>query len=613
MRKLPLRISLMAIFLTVLSLFPFVVNADNPTEPAVPAELVLSHSAVVPGGNITLALIYNVPDDHHVTDKNFGLYYLEPEFPEGISIVETTWPKGDIENDEEVYRGIVTALFKVQISNDVVTDSYDIPYAYGYQICRELHPEMCFLPNGGDETFKLNVTSEASSIVASNHEVFRNSTAEETAAISEVADDGKLENKLANALDKGSVISFILVFLAGVLVSFTPCVYPMIPIIIGFVGGSAGGSKLKGFILSIFFVLGLAIVYAILGVIAGATGALFGGFMSNPIVLWFIVAIFVALGLSMMGMFDITVPAALQGKMMSGERSGIIGAIIIGGVTGIVAAPCAGPPLLILLSWIGNSGNLVLGFFLMATFGLGIGLLFIVIGTFAGAMTALPTAGEWMVKIKKGLGVSIFAVALYYVGLLVPEYLFTMLIGSFIFVSGMFLGAALKWENLGGAAKFFKSIGILLAIAGAFYFVIGLADLNDISLSGGGYSGNLESAVDEDHVAWVVNEHDQMIAAAKSENKPLLIDFYADWCGVCVELDHKVWNKQIVIDATDADYLALKLDFTKADPDIEALRKKYGVSGLPTVMILGPDGEERARFSSFMTPEDVVKWLADNK
>jgi thioredoxin:protein disulfide reductase len=613
MRKLPLRISFIAIFLTVLSIFPFIANADNPTEPAVPAELVLSHSAVVPGGNITLALIYNVPDDHHVTDKNFGLYYLEPEFPEGISVVETTWPEGEIENDEEVYRGVVIALFQVQVSNDVVTDSYDIPYAYGYQICRELDPEMCFLPNGGDGSLKLNVTSDASSIVASDHKAFGNVASTESSFDAVAEDDGKLENKLASALDKGSVISFILVFLAGVLVSFTPCVYPMIPIIIGFVGGSAGGSKLKGFILSIFFVLGLAIVYAILGVIAGATGALFGGFMSNPIVLWFIVAIFIALGLSMMGMFDITVPAALQGKMMSGKRSGIIGAILIGGVTGIVAAPCAGPPLLILLSWIGNSGNLVLGFFLMATFGLGIGLLFIVIGTFAGAMTALPTAGEWMVKIKKGLGVLIFAVALYYVGLLVPEYLFTMLIGSFIFVSGMFLGAALKWENLGGAAKFYKSIGILLAIAGAFYFIIGLADLNNISLSGGGSAGSSEAVVDENHVAWVVNEHDQMLEAAKSENKPLLIDFYADWCGVCVELDHKVWNQRMVIDATDADYLALKLDFTKADPDIEALRKKYGVSGLPTVMILGPDGKERARFSSFMSPEDVVKWLADNK
>ena len=584
-------------------------------EPPVAVSVELSASGFHPGDEFILAGIFDTPENHHITDKEYELFYIEPEWMSGVSGIDTTWPEGIFENEEYIYRGQSVIYYKLKLAENVAPGTYTIPYEYSYQICRELEPETCFLPNGGNSEFSFTVLESGMSAAPSSHSAFAGMLDQPDDSASQNSDNS-LENKLSAALEKKSFFAFFLVLLAGVLVSFTPCVYPMIPIIIGFVGNSAGGNKFKGFVLSLFFVLGLIITYAILGVGAGLTGALFGSFMTNPIVLWFIVAIFIALGASMLGAFDISLPSSLQGTLMSGERQGFLGAFVVGAVTGLVASPCAGPPLLVLLGWIGNSGDWVFGFFLMATFALGIGLLFIVIGTFAGALTALPAAGTWMVTIKKGLGVAIFAVALYYIQMLVPDILFTMLVGAFLLYLGMFLGAFAKWEELEGGGKYGKGIGILLVVSGIFYFLLALADLNGVQLNtGGGHSTNAagtQNAVAENHVPWRVNEYEAVLADAAADGRLILVDFYADWCGVCVELDHKVWNQENVIQAT-AEYHTLKLDFTRSNADLEQIRKDRGVGGLPTVLILGPDGTERSRFSSFRAPGDVVSWLDKHK
>jgi thioredoxin:protein disulfide reductase len=607
------------VMMMAFSLFMFAANGyaqDDPGEPPVPHEVITSASGVAAGGEVQIAYILKVPSDHHITDKSYGLIYFEPTLPEGFTLADTTWPHGEIEKDEEVYRGNVTTVFTVQVDASVAPGDYDVSFYYGYQICRDLPPEKCYLPNGGEGVMSLTVLDAGATPIPNSHSAFEglNAPMDTVPAAAASGDTGSLENKLTGALENGSFLAFIFVFAAGFLISLTPCVYPMIPIIIGFVGGSAGGSKMKGFILSLFFVLGLAIVYASLGVVAGLTGALFGAFMQNPIVLWFIVAVFVALGASMLGAFDITVPSAIQDKMMGGERSGVIGAMFIGGVTGIVAAPCAGPPLLVLLSWIGNTGNVVLGFLYMGTLALGLGVLFIILGTSTAAMTALPQAGGWMDKIKKGLGIIIFGVAVYYLNLLLSADIFQIVLGAGLVLFGLYIGATAKWDELVGMGKLGKGIGFIAMVAGSFYIILGLAAMNDINLSGGVAAGRGAAAeqVDENHVPFKVNAYDEVFQTAAAEGKPVLIDFYADWCGVCVELDHNVWNQDSVINAAAA-YVPLKLDYTKSTDELEALRIKHNVGGLPIVMVLGPDGTERARFSSFMGPEDVVDWLNTHK
>ncbi len=600
---------ILAALVVALFVVPGFIAAGDTSEPTLEFAAIFSASGIPAGGTITLAAVFEVPDDHHITDRTYDLLYLSAKLPDGITGVDTTWPKGVIEDKEEVYRGTVAILYTLEAADDVAPGIYEIPYTYSYQLCRDLEPEICFLPRESDGLLKLEVLAGGVEPIPSVEPFF--GSAEMSGGVAETvaaSEEEGLEDRLGNALESGSLAAFVLVFIAGILISFTPCVYPMIPIIIGVVGAGAGGSKLKGFVLSLLFVLGLVTTYSILGVIAGATGALFGSFMSNPIVLWIIVVVFIALGSSMLGAFDITIPASLQGRMLAGEHKGVIGTILIGGVTGIVAAPCAGPPLLVLLSWIGSTGSLALGFLLMAAFAAGLGLLFIVIGTFAGAVTALPAAGAWMVVIKKGMGVVIYGVSLYYLSLLLPEPLFAIILGGFLVFVGLFLGAFARWENLGAAARFGKGLGILLIVAGLFYLLLGLAKENDLAPGGLFRSDHREAEVTLDSVPWRVNVHDEVVAQAAAENKPVLIDFYADWCVVCIELEHEVWNEPEVIEAAN-DYIPLKLDYTRLTPRLEKLRRRHGVGGLPTVVILGPDGVERSRFSAFKEAAEVAAWL----
>jgi len=203
-------------------------------------------------------------------------------------------------------------------------------------------------------------------------------------------------------LQASILMSFIAAFLGGLLTSFTPCVYPMIPITAGYVGSrNLGGSKVRGFILSLSYVLGVALTYSFLGVFAAATGRFFGQVSTNPYAYLIVANIIILLGLSMLDVF--TIPSFVP-KSASSERGGIGGAIIIGMASGFVAAPCTAPVLGVMLAYVASTGNILLGWSLLFVFSLGMGVLLVLVGTFSGLVAALPRSGEWMVKVKKGIG-----------------------------------------------------------------------------------------------------------------------------------------------------------------------------------------------------------------
>ncbi len=280
----------------------------------------------------------------------------------------------------------------------------------------------------------------------------------------------KMVALLKKELDKKSILLFFLIFGLGFLTSLTPCVYPVIPIVMGYIGTRSGGKKLKGFYLSIFFVLGLSIVYSIFGVIAGATGSMMGVSFQNPIIVIVIASIFVIMGLSMAGLFDIPVPSSISSKMQGGGKSEVIGSMVVGGVAGVIAAPCVGPVLIALLSWISQTGNVFLGFLLTFIFSLGMGVIFLLVGTFSGLVSALPKGGKWMENVKYFFAAILIAGGVYVLNPVIPEWTSTLLWGIYFISLSVFLGVLKILVESNLKEKFGRLIVLLILIYGLFLF-----------------------------------------------------------------------------------------------------------------------------------------------
>ena len=231
------------------------------------------------------------------------------------------------------------------------------------------------------------------------------------------ADEGSIADQIKQ---DGLLWVLLLVFAAGVGASLTPCVYPLIPITISVFGARDADSRLQAFGLSSVYVLGIVLTYTVLGLVAGLAGKGIGEAMKNPLVLAGIAALMIAMGLSSFGLFELQLPSSLQNKLSAQGGKGIVGALVMGLVAGLVATPCVGPILVAILVFVAQTQDMVLGAVMLATFALGMGMLFLVLGTFANLINKLPRSGTWMVGVKTVFGVIFMVVALYYLRLALP-------------------------------------------------------------------------------------------------------------------------------------------------------------------------------------------------
>ena len=214
-------------------------------------------------------------------------------------------------------------------------------------------------------------------------------------------------DNIGQIIQTNPLLAFIAVFIAGVIVSFTPCVYPVIPLTLGFIGARSAGSRWKGFLLSLVYVLGMALMYAVLGAFASLSGKLFGQIGSHPATYFVVANVYLLLGFSMLDVFQIpqisfvNTPAA-QNRGASWQ--GFLGAFIVGLVSGLIVGPCTAPVLAAVLFYVGSKHNLVYGFSLLFVFGYGVGFLMILLGTFTGLLASIPKSGQWLEWVKKFFG-----------------------------------------------------------------------------------------------------------------------------------------------------------------------------------------------------------------
>ena len=211
-------------------------------------------------------------------------------------------------------------------------------------------------------------------------------------------------NSLELYMQGSFVLAYLAVYLGGVLVSFTPCVYPVIPITVAYIGGQSRGSKPKGFVLSIFYVLGMALAYTFLGIFAALTGIVFGQIQTNPWIYFMVANICILLGLSMLEVFTLPLPRFLTRFQPGEKKKGLLGSFLVGAASGFILGPCTAPVLAVLLSFVAARQNIMFGMGLLFVFAFGMGTLLIILGTFTGLLANVPKAGTWMVRIKKIFG-----------------------------------------------------------------------------------------------------------------------------------------------------------------------------------------------------------------
>ncbi len=408
----------------------------------------------------------------------------------------------------------------------------------------------------------------------------------------------ELEAPLRSALESGSWVSALgVAFVAGLATSLTPCVYPMIVITVSVFGARQTTSKLAAAKVSTAFVLGIAALFTPLGVIAALTGDVFGSQLSNPIVLVCLALFFVVLAASMFGAFDLDLPAGLKNRLAMAGGEGLQGAFVLGLVSSLIAAPCTGPVIGFLLTWVGTTRNVVFGALSFFTYSIGLGLLFWLVGTFS---LTLPKSGRWLESVKSVFGIAMLAAALYFVRDLIPGLTELaerntrfLLIALGLIATGLALGAVTAtFHGSTLATRARKSAGIALA-------VLGLC----------GLIGYMEALPPGARIAWL-EDYSAAQQLARTSGKPLLVDFGASWCGACGELDrHTFSHTQVVREGQRFVPVRIDLSPGQDSPEKQALLKSYNHRGLPLVVLHDASGKEAHRITNFVEPQKFLELM----
>ncbi|NOY62194.1 MAG: protein-disulfide reductase DsbD [Gammaproteobacteria bacterium] len=546
---------------------------------------------------------------HWEIEEGYYLYRDKLSFTlksdvDGVSLGAPLLPPGKIKNDEsfghsEVYYDAVTIRIPLQRSN---LDALDLVLEARYQGCAD--KGFCYPPTTQESTVSLGSMTQVTTAAAASGSVQKVSTVSET-------------DRIAQSLASDNIVLMALTFFGfGLLLSFTPCVFPMIPILSGIIVGQGESiTTRRAFVLSLVYVLAMASTYTVAGVITGLFGANVQAVFKNPWIISAFSGLFVLLALSMFGFYELQLPARWQSKladMSNSQRGGtLLGVASMGVLSALIVGPCVAAPLAGALIYIGQSGDALLGGVALFAMGLGMGAPLLVIGTSAGKL--LPKAGEWLNSIKAVFGVLLLGVAVWMMERVLPAQVSMLLWALLIIISAIYMGALTRLAaDASGWHKLRTGLGVVLLVYGILILVGVASGARDIFhplqnfSAGAGHEGSAAGAVQHVQFKQIKGTAGlrRELATAASNGHFSMLDFYADWCVACKEMERDTFSDASVIQQL-ADVVLLQTDVTANDEIDQDLMKALGVIGPPSILFFDGNGDEMKAFRivGYMGPE----------
>ena len=493
-----------------------------------------------------------------------------------LTLGEPRWPQG-VEHEDEHFGKVVAYFEPIDVPVPVQRapgDSLDVQITATFQGCE--NDGICYPPMTRTLAVSLPAGGGANQPAAA-----------------EQAEDSRLAAALSGPNRLWTLLTF---FGFGLLLAFTPCVFPMVPILSGIIAGAGNISTYRAFVLSLVYVLATAVVFTAAGVVAGLAGANLQIVFQTPWILVSFALLFVVLSFSMFGFYELQLPSSLQTRLseLSNKQSGgsLLGVAIMGVLSALIVGPCVAPPLAAAVLYISQTRDPILGGLALFALALGMGAPLLAFGTAAGRW--LPRAGAWMDAVKAVFGVLFLGLAIWMLDRIVAPSVTMVLSGALLIGSAVYLGAL---EPVAAASsgwkRLWKALGVLLLLAGSLQVVGAMAGgsfllqpLKGVFGGGGGHAAELRFRTIKSSA-----ELDQAIAEANATGQPVLFDFYADWCVSCKEMEKYTFTDPAVQQALSG-FVLLKADVTANDDVDQALMQRFGIIGPPGTLFFGRDGKE---------------------
>ncbi len=549
-----------------------------------PTEIVLERTAYAPSSTVKGKLFVDIKKPYHVNANPASEDYLIPtelklETGKHHKVGKVTYPQAKEKafnfspnKPLRIYEGRVAIQFELTLAKNAPKGDLKVPATLRYQACDD---NACYPPQRIPLEIAVKVADKDGAVNPKFAEASSESEASGTTAsgLQEYSSSGGFAGWVEENYRAGRWVLFVLVlFVGGLALNLTPCVLPLIPITLGFFSMQARGQTGRRVGLSALYALSMASMYALLGTAASLAGKAFGFQFQNPYVTGTLIALMVLFALALFGVYKFQVPPALM--RFVGARQGWIGAILMGMLAGVAAAPCIGPVIAALVPIVAALGNPTLGFLLFFALGIGLGSPYFLAGLFYDRVQKrIPRSGEWTILVERIFGILLLAVAVFFTNSLLSPTVYGWLWVAFLGVTALYLLFGERKEiTQRGVVRFKQALGTGLLV---------LSLNNTYSM--------LKPKVE---IVWEPYSVERL-EQARTEGKPVLIDFTASWCQACGELKHYTFTDPKVV-AESERFVRLVLDATSdADPAVNEALKRHQVVGLPTVIFIDASGNER--------------------